>query len=181
MPTGNMSRFKGPAIWRPTPPARTNTKSSVRGKQISAPIPWPDDDEFPIRAPGTGIATPLGVEGNEKQLHIRRSTASGPDNGPLPNEGTTDSTDQTGTARSAPAVVGGSSQSSARQTAQPSTLRNSVVSTPPESLGNLQRKKSSLRSVLGRLFGRKRKSNASTVSGPQASDVRAGQHRSVSS
>src|SRR6187402_3399384 len=54
---------------------RQNTATSIRGKTISHPIPFPDDDEFPIRTPGTGIAMPLGSDA-ESQLRMRESVAA---------------------------------------------------------------------------------------------------------
>ncbi|KAJ2899174.1 hypothetical protein MKZ38_003371 [Zalerion maritima] len=55
------------SLWRnATSPARPRTggQSTVRGKTISNPIPIPSplDDEFPIRNPGTGVATQVGDE-----------------------------------------------------------------------------------------------------------------------
>lgn len=64
---------------------------------------------------------------------------------------------------------------------QPSGLRNSIISVPDApSINKPQRKKSSLRSVFGKLFGKKRKGSSSSSSNRASgsSDVRAGQHRS---
>ena len=138
-----MSKFRG-GKRRTDGPSRANTGSSIRGR-IGPPIPIPDDDEFPIRSPGTGIATPLATDGNERKFPLRSSTTAERD--------------------------------SAAQ--QASTLRYSQISAPSgSSIEKPQRKKSSLKSVFGRLFGKKRKpSNASN--GQNGSPAR--QHRSVSS
>ena len=173
-----MSKFRSPSKWRPDGITRTNTGGSIRGK-IGPPIPIPDDDEFPIRTPGTGIATPLGTGSVEQPLGLRGSTA------------TDRSLQQTGIAASGftdrPQSASIPAQSSAeeplRRTTQPSALRNSTASIPSRSsVGKPQRKKSSLRSVLGRLFGKKRKggSTSSNEKDQSPSGVRADQHRSVS-
>lgn len=170
-----MSKFKGSAKRKADPPGRANTGSSIRGK-ISAPIPM-DDDEFPIRSPGSGMATPLGTDGIDKQLSmpVRASTGSG-------RPGGSPSRDISATVSSArpsyEAPVG-----PIRHTNQPSNLRNSVISVPEENEPKSpQRKKSSLRSAIGKLFGKKRKSTASDLnrSGTRANELRNGQHRSVS-
>ncbi|KAG4027254.1 hypothetical protein MFRU_031g00040 [Monilinia fructicola] len=72
-----MSKIPKAGTWKSEASGRTNTGSTVRGR-ISAPIPIRDDDEFPIRSPGTGIATPLGSlhsDGIEKVM--RGSAISG--------------------------------------------------------------------------------------------------------
>lgn len=154
--------------WRPDGPARTNTGISIRGK-ISAPIPMADDDEFPIRLPGATMATPL--EGVNRQLNPRGTSANGRPRSGFNNDA------------SSPLPVNVSPNEitvpPVRRTNQPSAERNSGISvsatvedSPPP------RKKSSLRSALGRIFGgKKRKSIASQLNGP-GDDVRGGQHRS---
>lgn len=158
-----MSKYKASA------PSRANTASSIRGK-ISAPIPIPDDEEFPIRSPGTGIATPLGNEGIDKQL---RSPIG---------------IHQTGIAVSDFSEIRASStqRSYAEQPRHvlPTTLRNSQTSQPTEgsSIEKPQRKKTTLKSVLGRLFGTKKgKAGASRSSTQNTNRARLDQHRSVSS
>ena len=148
--------------------------------KISAPIPFPDDDEFPIRSPGSGIATPLGKEPIGPPL--RGSIAEELDNMAV----------QTGIPASRavdpklsnPALAGPTQpylEPQIRRSFQPSALRNSETSMPSaSSAGKPQRKKSSFRSALGRLFGKKSKNSGS--SSPQAQIAgggRADQHRSV--
>jgi hypothetical protein len=158
---------------------RQGTGQSVRGKPISHPIPFPDDDEFPIRTPGTGIALPLGVEA-ENQIRIRESVAAQLEN----------TSHQTGIAVSDFIDPIAASQSSStpppevpiRRTTVPSQMRNSTASrTTGSSVGRPQRKKSTMRAMFGKLFGRKRKGSGSSSPkerGPN--EKRAGQHRSVS-
>jgi hypothetical protein len=171
-----------------------NTGSSIRGKmffesfyrkfianlprgKISAPIPFPtDDDEFPIRTPGAGIATPLGSEGMETRL--RASIAAELDNTALqtgiPMSNTIDPKLSMSSTAGPPQIL--------PETNHPSALRNSGTSVPSgSSIGKPQRKKSSFRSALSRMFGKKSKNGGSTSPQEQdASGVKAGQHRSVS-
>jgi hypothetical protein len=179
-----MSKFRGAGKWRNEGPVRTNTGSSIRGR-IGPPIPIPDDDEFPIRSPGTGIATPLGNEALERQFRLRASTASEHDHAlQQTDDAVVAPLEPAGQAPSPPTQTTQVSQEAGvRRTNQPSALRNSQTSVPSgSSAGKPQRKKSSLRSVFGRLFGKKRKdSNSSSTREQGAGGMRAGQHRSVSS
>ncbi|TVY41630.1 hypothetical protein LSUB1_G003607 [Lachnellula subtilissima] len=163
-----MSKFRSPGT-------RANNGGSIRGR-IGPPIPIPDDDEFPIRTPGTGIATPVGTGSVERSLGRRGSNA------------TDHSSQQTGNAasgftdrpRSASIPAQPVAEEPPRRTTQPNALRNSTASIPSgTSVGKPQRKKSSLRSVLGKLFGKKRKggSNSTNENGRSTSGVR-DQHRS---
>lgn len=172
-----MSKFRGAAKWKTDGPVRTNTGSSIRGK-ISAPI-IPDDDEFPIREPGTGIATSLGEDSMERQFPLRASAGSG---------------QALQLDRIAPNVIENSPRVSPPPpqpsydpplppTIQPSAIRTSMASNPPGSNdGKPQRKKSSLGSVFRKLFGGKKRKDRSTSSaaaqGPGG--FKADQHRSVS-
>jgi hypothetical protein len=154
-----MSKFRGPTKWRTDGPVRTNTGSSIRGK-ISAPI-IADDDEFPIRLPGTSIATPLGKESIASNGIGDSPPRASPPPPPQP-------------AYEPPPVP----------TNQASTVRTSVASNGPVSNeGKPQRKKSSLGSVFRKIFGGKKRkdssSSSTTTQGPGG--FRAGQHRSVSS
>jgi hypothetical protein len=151
----------------------------VIGK-ISAPIPIQDDDEFPIRTPGAGIATPLGTEGTETRLRV--SIAADLDNTSLqagiPISNTADP-------KLPIQSIAGPAQPfreiQIRRTNQPSMQRNSGASVPSRSsMGKPQRKKSSFRSALGRLFGKKSKNGGASPPEQGASGMRAGQHRSVS-
>lgn len=172
-----MSKFRSPGKWKPDGVARANTGGSIRGR-IGPPIPIPDDDEFPIRTPGTGIATPVGTGSVERSIGRRGSTA------------TDHSLQQTGNSasgftdrpRSASIPAQPVAEELPRRTTQPGALRNSTASIPSgSSVEKPQRKKSSLRSVLGKLFGKKRKggSNSSNEKGKSTGGVR-DQHRSVS-
>jgi hypothetical protein len=174
-----MKKFKG-AGRKPATISRSDTTSSIRGK-ISAPIPIATgDDEFPIRAPGTGIATPLGHEGLERQPRAaptpfqlemakqEESDISAPIEEPAR------------AASSAPPSTVPSLETPAPQARQISPMRGSGVSNPSGlAIEKPQRKKSTLRSVLSRLFGKKRKSDSS-ANGIRETSPRAGQHRSVS-
>jgi hypothetical protein len=182
-----MSKFRGPGKWKSEALARTNTGSSIRGK-ISAPIPIVDDDEFPIRSPGSGIATPVGAEGIEKQLQLRSSVLARPESAAMIERSTPTHQGEPAIAEEGPSTSQPSfyqpSNSATTHTASTAvaTSVNSippVTSLPPTSDGKPQRKKSSLRSVFGKLFGRKSRSDANRRSGDQ-SEVRAEQHRSVS-
>jgi hypothetical protein len=170
---------KSTAKWRATAPARTNTGASIRGKTISHPIPFPDDDEFPIRTPGTGIALPLGPEALEREIRLRTSTATEELH---PSQPAVDDSEQA-MATTTTLVTDEAVQAEVRRVRLPATLRNSMAGSIPSgsSIGKPERKKSSLKSVLGRLFGKKRKPNTLPVSQPNRESLRAGQHRSVSS
>jgi hypothetical protein len=155
------------------------TTDSALGK-ISAPIPIPDD-EFPIRSPGTGIAVPLGTDGVE--AHLRASIATELDNTALqtgipilttvdPKLPIQSTAGQAQPFRELPV----------RRTNQPSSQRDSGTSVPSgSSMGKPQRKKSSFRSALGRLFGKKSKNGGTSPPEQGAGGMKAGQHRSVSS
>ncbi|KAF8866401.1 hypothetical protein BDZ45DRAFT_610373 [Acephala macrosclerotiorum] len=159
---------------------RQGTGQSVRGKTISHPIPFPDDDEFPIRTPGAGIALPLGSDA-ENQIRIRESVAAQLENtSHQTGIAVSDFIDPTVAAQSEPMPIQPSPEAPMRRTNQPSHLRNSTVSkTTGSSVGRPQRKKSTIRAVFGRLFGKRRKGSGSSSSKEQGpSEIRAGQHRS---
>lgn len=161
---------------------RQGTGQSVRGKPISHPIPFPDDDEFPIRTPGAGIALPLGSD-VENQIRIRESVAAQLENtSHQTGIAVSDFIDPTAAAQSGPMPVQSSPEVPIRRTNQPSHLRNSTASkTTGSSVGRPQRKKSTMRAVFGRLFGKRRKGSGSSSPKEQGpSEIRAGQHRSVS-
>ena len=173
------------------------------GAAYAAPKP-PSDDEFPIRRPGnTIVASPPPVEGKEAEalgqlgqqaqssqdsaadvseshVELQQSTAPEPPSEPPPAP----------PAAAAPSSgPAGGGASPPRHRANPSsTLRYSQISaastgnTGQSGGGRPERKKSTLRNALSRLFGRKKKlgSQASlsmdAVSGLAANQ----QHRSVS-
>ena len=172
-----MSKFRGAAKWRPDGPSPTNTGSSIRGK-ISAPI-IADDDEFPIRLPGTGIATPLGEDSMDRPRQLRSSAGSGqilqPDR--IASFGTGDAP------RPSLSPPHPSHENPPPPTTKPSDFRPSTPSMPPDAnAGKPHRKKSSLGSVFRKIFGKKRKESLSSSAAAQRpGDFRAGQHRSVSS
>lgn len=110
-----------------------------------------DDDEFPIRTPGAGMATPLGTEGAEKQLGygLGEQYYSGLDQRMTSLPATTEYAEQR-------RFSGDTLRSRARQTSQ---HRESVTIGPSGvSAGKHHRKKSSLKAVMGRFFGKHRKS-----------------------
>jgi hypothetical protein len=191
-----MSKFRG-GRWRSDGPARTNTGSSIRGEtsfewlrcrfitnwkigKISAPIPIQDDDEFPIRTPGAGIAMPLGSEAIESRL--RASIAAELDNTALQTVMPINNTmDPKAPVQSTLGPAEQFREVPIRRTNQPSTQRDSGASMPSgSSIGKPQRKKSSFRSALGRLFGKKSKNGGASPPEQGVSGMRAGQHRSVS-
>lgn len=147
-------------------PARSNTGSSIRGK-ISAPIPI--DDEFPIRSPGTGIATRLGNDGLDMQ-GLRYSMASDRPASVLSRDMST-TFSPARQSYEAPLAT-------ARRAPQPSGLRSSELSMPtsPDNTSP-QRKKSTFKSAFSKIFGKKQKS---AVPGNIANGPRHEQHRSVS-
>ena len=165
---------------KPAGPSRSNTTSSIRGK-ISAPIPIStNDDEFPIRTPGTGIAMPLGHESLEKEPRAApnplqvESSKEEEANTPAPDE------EPSRAAPSIPQSMAASLEDPAPPAMEDNSLRGSGVSNPSRSTAEKpQRKKSTLRTVLGRLFGKKRKSGSS-ASGLHEASPRAGLHRSAS-
>jgi hypothetical protein len=166
----------------PNPP-RSRTGDSIRGK-ISGPIPIPDD-EFPMRNPGTGIATstPLPEE-NDRQW-------------PADQQAMPDTSSTSGRGRNVDSVIGPSgpgsvkgsmqrsSPQSQRRTNPPSTLRHSVISENTDrsvtSKDKPQRKKSTLGGVLSRLFGKKKKNASISTTSQRASTLqqRPSQHQSV--
>jgi hypothetical protein len=174
-----MSKFRGSGKWRAEPPRRTNTGMSIRGKTISNPVLVTDDDEFPIRTPGAGIATPLGGEGAEKQLQLRTSANSRPNSKVLSELiESTELAESSRAERTIPSSQPPRTPSSPPQ-AQPEPIGLPIASKTSEfSQGKPQRKKSSLRSVFGKLFGKKQR-NTRSPRIPERSSQRQGQHRSV--
>ncbi|KAL0938987.1 uncharacterized protein CTRU02_205597 [Colletotrichum truncatum] len=173
-----MGLFKSANSPAPSASNRSMTGQSIRGK-ISGPIPIPNpvDDEFPMRNPGTGIATPVtGGDMREQQMHppqvdpAARSTVSVPrpevlqpprtDSVVAPSGSGSTSTSSPTSATHAHS----NSPQSQRRTNASSNLRYSVVSASSEQTGaskdRPQRKKSTLRGALGKLFGRKKKNGS---------------------
>lgn len=138
--------------------------ANVRGKTISAPIPIPnpaDDDEFPMRRPGTGLATPLGNEGMSKMLvpPERASTMDPQTIAGQPPETVTEERSETPVLQADPVLASDISDSPAQGRTNSNTLRYSMMSNGTDtdrSRTAPQRKRSTLRSTLGRLFGRRK-------------------------
>ena len=134
--------------------ARTQSamSSNVRGR-ISAPIPL--DEDFPSRKLGSAAAS----EADSRRIHSSAAGSSNLTSGTAPSDVIPED-DEEKTAQSGPSqtsYASGSYQN--RRTMRASTVRYSVVSAdsgnhPP------QRKKSTLKSTLGRIFGRKKKSTS---------------------
>ncbi|KAK1985369.1 hypothetical protein LZ30DRAFT_584302 [Colletotrichum cereale] len=173
-----MGLFKSPNQ-TPAPGAlpRSLTGQSIRGK-ISGPIPIPSpsDDEFPMRNPGTGIATPLAAaDMKEQQLFPPQAepragsivSVAQPEVTPAPRTDSVVAPARSAGSRSTsppPSGTHGTSPQSQRRTNVSSNLRYSAVSVSSEQTGESrdrpQRKKSTLRGALGKLFGRKKKTGS---------------------
>lgn len=172
---------------------------TVRGR-ISNPIPLSqpmDDDEFPIRQPGTGIAAAPGGEQKEdidetkpaqqtmkeedEDFPSRPAATEAPPQEPeqntvvLPNEATSEP-------RSTPVQQ----RPSEHRTTPSNALRQSMISSDTartkSSKGQHEKKKSGLRGALGKLFGRKKKTDSVVVVSERsaAQSGQANQHQSVS-
>ncbi|KAI0383678.1 hypothetical protein F5Y04DRAFT_278304 [Hypomontagnella monticulosa] len=144
-------------LFRPTTsvgrPKTAQPDQTIRGR-ISGPIPM--DDEFPIRNPGTGIAH----EGRPEQpeSNIEDQPASRSVNTNTPSEVVR--ADKDSVTPSGPSQASNASASPRQQrTVRSSTLRYSTVSDSTD-VDRPQRKKSTLKSTLGRLFKRKKKSTS---------------------
>ena len=142
--------------------------STVRGK-ISAPIPIPtDDDEIPDRMPVVGLAIPFGYD----------TVDVAADDG----QGTVHSQTQTSITRSPPRKISPQrvSGDELRSSTTGSRFRESGLLTPLASPSKPDRRKGSFRAALGRLFGKKPKSDREALSNGQAmSRVNHKYHKSV--
>ncbi|KAI1482684.1 hypothetical protein F4774DRAFT_406860 [Daldinia eschscholtzii] len=131
-------------------------QTTIRGR-ISGPIPI--DDEFPIRGTGSVVAH----EGRPEQLepHIEDRPPSRPGHTP-PEVARVDKPDSV--TPSGPSQPSNASTSPQQQrTIRSSTIRYSMVSdSGGAEIDRPQRKKSTLKSTLGRLFKRKKKSTSET-------------------
>lgn len=146
--------------------------SNIRGR-ISAPIPIAtDDDEFPIRSPGARLATPVGYESVEEQLRQTDTEAS---------EGLGTMHSHISPARSIPfrqEPQHSSRDALRRSITGSSRFRETGPTGPLADPAKPERKKGPLRSVLGRLFGKKRmSSNSPSSNGQVVKGVGAYQHR----
>ncbi|KAI2618511.1 hypothetical protein GGR54DRAFT_159163 [Hypoxylon sp. NC1633] len=125
-------------------------QSTVRGR-ISGPIPM--DDEFPIKNPGTGMAHEGKPERPESHVEDQPTLRS--INGPF--EATRSDKIESVTP-SGPSQASYNSGSPRQQrTVRSSTLRYSTISDGTDA-ERPQRKRSTLKSTLGRIFKRKKKS-----------------------
>lgn len=236
-----------PSLWRSGAGAAgraTTGRQSIRGR-ISGPIPIPapGDDEFPIRNPGSGIATtsaedefpirhpgstiasttPLPGEGETEFPHLREhqqgqtllppAGSASPDSDSVspPPADVTHSSEGGSPPHPRPAPPSASSSTPARSSPQissahknspsrampierrnntASTLRYSSLSETPTGVtgrsrdGAPERKKSVLRTALGKLFGRRKKHGGSqmsiSTSGRASGMLTSSQYRSVS-
>lgn len=183
-----------------TPPrARTGGNETIRGR-ISGPIPIPSpmDDEFPMRQPGTGIAKPLDAE-DDKETAVEPPAPERDKQSPSPPVVSASPapvvaqnvTPDPEPARTPEPRTGTALRNSPRRgTNISSTLRYSMASQDTtaqtsSSKDRPQRKKSTLRGALGKLFGRKKKDKKTGIQeSPAPSDkleeAMSTQHHSVS-
>ncbi|KAK0389586.1 hypothetical protein NLU13_3161 [Sarocladium strictum] len=151
---------------------------TVRGR-ISNPIPLgepTEDDEFPMRQPGTGIAS-AAVEDRKDTTDASNSNQSGEDE-KVPTRAPAEEGEQQAPEET-PAVLPQDKapeprsspvqpRQSEHRTNPSSTIRQSMISSDTgrtkSSKGQHEKKKSGLRGALGKLFGRKKKTNSVLVS-----------------
>ncbi|KAK6948331.1 hypothetical protein Daesc_010097 [Daldinia eschscholtzii] len=131
-------------------------QTTIRGR-ISGPIPI--DDEFPIRGTGSVVAHEGRPE--QREPHIEDRPPSRPGHTP-PEVARVDKPDSV--TPSGPSQPSNASTSPQQQrTIRSSTIRYSMVSDGAGAeIDRPQRKKSTLKSTLGRLFKRKKKSTSET-------------------
>ncbi|QSZ29958.1 hypothetical protein DSL72_004476 [Monilinia vaccinii-corymbosi] len=149
-----MSKLSKPGTWKSDVSGQTNAASNIRGR-ISAPIPIQDDDEFPIRSPGAGIATPFGSpnsDGIEKGM--RGSVISA--HGALAHGDSTyvESSGRIGTTpipSDRPSYHAPSRPTEDHRSSSPAARPSASVLSKPA------RKKSTFKDVLGKIFGKKRR------------------------
>lgn len=165
--------MKGGLLKSPSSAGRPKPgQSNIRGR-ISGPIPIPnpaEDDEFPVRESGPGHVTPLGPEGpnrlappQERGSVVDSHSTHG--HARVSPEERTPSRNQLGTSQASE----NSGSPAQQRTVRTSTLRYSSVSNNTDTERDApQRKKSTLRSTFSKLFGRKKKKNASNVGSLEA-------------
>ncbi|KAI1412650.1 hypothetical protein F5Y13DRAFT_45280 [Hypoxylon sp. FL1857] len=142
----------GTSIGRPKTAQPDHT--TLRGR-ISGPIPM--DDEFPIRNPGAVIPQEGKPEQPESQAEDQPATRSGNTPSDVIKTDKSDSVTPSGPSQASNASASPRQQRAPRS----STLRYSTVSDGTD-IDRPQRKKSTLKSTLGRLFKRKKKSTGGT-------------------
>ena len=176
-----MTKPKVMGAWKSDDPVRTDTGPTVRGKPISSPIPFPDSDEFPFRTHGPSISLSRELEDIEKHPSQERLASAEPPS--LPEEDEKDAPPDT---ESIESLVASPPQPSYEPPAPPARQPSHVRISTPALSSNVaaekpKKKKSSLRTVLGKLFGKKSKeTRPSTLPEEGTPDIRAGAHRSVS-
>ncbi|KAK3341557.1 hypothetical protein B0T25DRAFT_466391 [Lasiosphaeria hispida] len=216
-----------PSLWKPGAVAGRAKPGhkSIRGT-ISAPIPIPSvldddefpirnpgsakamttiDDEFPMRNPGTGIATAVPPTEPDSEPDAAPEAPTNPPPAPPSGSGVSIGRSASRTPpqtvspqRASPQRVSPPRTSPFRARTSPSvarsinpplsTIRYSTISDAPSGQTNQSkdtptRKKSTLRSALGRLFGRKKKNSTSSqesgaTSGRESGLMGSSQHRS---
>ncbi|PTD10057.1 hypothetical protein FCULG_00008503 [Fusarium culmorum] len=144
--------------------------SAIRGR-ISGPVPIPTsmDDEFPIRNPGTSIATPVQGEFQESQPEptpSRSDFRSPTFPEPRHNEA---SSFREEPRHSVHARHPGTA--SRLQKAEPSNRHSFVSTDRSQTKERPQRKQSTLRGALGKLFNRKKKVNDNESTGNTDSEA----------
>lgn len=174
---------------KPDETDRTDTGPTVRGKPISSPIPFSDSDEFPFKSHGPSISISREPEDIEKQLLDERPASLEPQSLPVGDEKDAPTETRSIESLSEPAPQPSYAPPapppavpSAPSTPQPSHVRISTVTVSSNATAERpRRRKSTLRSVFGKLFGKKNKENRpSTIPEEGTADTRAGLHRSVS-
>ncbi|KAF4467326.1 hypothetical protein FALBO_5803 [Fusarium albosuccineum] len=155
--------------WKSTPgaggSARPRTgQQTIRGR-ISGPVPIPTplDDEFPIRNPGTNIATPVRAEFKESQHDSAISTGHRQFKSPTFPEPRRNSPQTFRDEPRSPTHARIHGATARLQKAEPSNnARHSFVSADAVHIRDKdrpQRKQSTLRGALGKLFNRRKKPN----------------------
>ncbi|KAI1341544.1 hypothetical protein F5Y15DRAFT_359565 [Xylariaceae sp. FL0016] len=152
-----MGLFKSPSTAGRVRPGQQNASNADLRGRISGPIPI--DDEFPMRNPGTGIAhegPPIRNVTPPERVSTVPSANTPPD---VAREDRAVSM-----APSGPSQVSYNTPSpQQKRTNHSSALRSSTVSDATNADGP-QRKKSTLKSALGKLFGRSKKRNTRQAS-----------------
>ncbi|KAI1142761.1 hypothetical protein F5Y05DRAFT_408210 [Hypoxylon sp. FL0543] len=142
----------GTSVGRPKTAQPDHT--ALRGR-ISGPIPM--DDEFPIRNPASGMTHEGIPEQSESPVEDQPASRSGNSPSDVVQTDKADSVTPSGPSQASNVSASPRQQRAVRS----STLRYSTVSDGTD-IDRPQRKKSTLKSTLGRLFKRKKKSMGET-------------------
>jgi hypothetical protein len=176
-----MIKPKGLGGWKSDEPIRTDIGASVRGKTISSPIPFPDDDEFPFRSHRPTISLTREPEDDEKQIQPENSGPIGPQG--VPREDEKDAFPDSKSIESFEAMPPQPPYAPPPPPpAQPVIVRISTTAASSNIIVEKpKKKKSSLRALFGKLFGKKnRDSLPPKCRDEDSGNLRAEQHRSVS-